>query len=886
MPFLRTPIKRIVFLLGPLLLGCWLAFPDGTGLPSLFAQPPKKEPAPKQPPAKKADDDSGPVIKKYDEMIEELPTVKQLLNEPPVDWVVLDNNDVYVVLPVTPRPKTLEKIQKRIDDAKKLPRPRTQKEREERFEMLKKLPFLYVTLKDGGSKPLRRIHYKNIKAVIHHEDILLLRIKKLQDEGDFPLAFELLFNLKRRKPSWPGLAAVENRQLLAEAENDVKEKQLLTALVRLEELHARDPKFKDEDLTDLQELFGQVVDDLVKPAVQTEDFRRARHYIGRLAAREPKHPVYLRWEKTLQERAEKVLADAQAASQAGRHDDAVDLVVQAVDIWPNTPRLQSAFTTLTRRFQQVRVGVKRFAGEATPFFLPTLADERIRYLTETRLFEPRAVEETVHYQTRYFLDWTPTDLGRRTVFQLQTRRPPWLPQKLATAPVIARNLRNRLDPESPEYDERLTSYIRSIRVDSPTRLQIRFSRVPPRLESVLRFPLVETDRRGGRSNEVSIRSGKPPLGENGSVPLLSRRFRPHAPETWTDRLQVFRRSRPEPGRSANYHVAEIEEVKFDSDEKAVQALKRGRIHMLAHVAPHHRTQLARDQGRIEVREYALPVNHMLQFNPDSVPTHSHELRRAMLYALNRPDMLRGLVLKTQDGGDANLGRVATAPFSSRSYAYNPLVKPRRYDITLALALTLTVRKQYQRANEAAVGAGLASLVASKGTKQGWIPKLKMLVTPGTVPRRVAEACIEQWGRIGIPVEIIEAGKLQQGRQPEWDILYRTAKMVDPVVELWPFLTMENRARVAALKQMPDWLRQELIRVDLARDWPTAVGLLHQVHEHLAAEIHLIPLFEVSDFLAYRKQDLTAYPSEALNPIHTYQDIERWEIQLTYPPNFP
>jgi hypothetical protein len=243
------------------------------------------------------------------------------------------------------------------------------------------------------------------------------------------------------------------------------------------------------------------------------------------------------------------------------------------------------------------------------------------------------------------------------------------------------------------------------------------------------------------------------------------------------------------------------------------------------------------------------------------------------------------VLRTQDGGDPGLGRVVSAPYFSRSYAYNPTVQPKKHDIALAMALAITVRKQYERANEAAVGVGAAAIVVGRGAKRGWIPKLKMLVAPGDDPRKVAEVCVRQWGRLGIKVEIVAAGKLEKGRHPEWDIVYRTAKMVDPVVELWPFLTLGNRARVADLKQVPDWLRQELVRVDLARDWTAAVSRIHQLHRHLADETQTIPLFEVNDYMAFRKE-VSTFRSEQVQPVSTYHDIERWSLRRSYPPNYP
>ena len=568
--------------------------------------------------------------------------------------------------------------------------------------------------------------------------------------------------------------------------------------------------------------------------------------------------------KVLQAQAESFLKRAKAASSAGRHGEAVALVKQAADRWPPAPGLSAAYDAMHRRFQSLRVGVVHLPGESSPYFLPTQADQRRDYLYQTPLFESQTVDELVYYQTRYFEEWTPTDLGRRTVFQLQVNRPYWRPQPTVTASQIAGNLRLRLDPKSPHYDERLTTYIKSVRVESPTRLELRFSRVPPRLESILRFPLLKTDStRDSKAGKTSSR-------------FDSARFAPYQPQSWTPGRQVYRRYTPEPDSVPGnlYHVAQVEEIRFDSPLKAIQAIKRRQVEMVAHVRPVDVARLRRDL-RIEVRKYSVPITHVLQFNPNSEAMRNREFRRALAYALNRRSMLRSIVLRTQDGTDPRAGRLVSAPYYSRSYAYNPTVPQKQYDPILGLALTLTVRKQYQRAYEAAVGAGLSPTVVKRGTKGGWIPKLRMLVVPEETPRKVAEACVKQWKRIGIPVEIVTAGRVEKG-SPNWDIVYRTARMTDPAVDLWPFLTFDNRARVTGLKHLPDWLRQALVRMDLAPDWARAVDRVRKLHDHLEKETLVIPLWEVDDYLAMRK-DVKAFRNRVFEPVHTYQNIEQWTI---------
>ncbi|MCH8828432.1 MAG: hypothetical protein IID45_02525 [Planctomycetes bacterium] len=821
-----------------------------------------------------SDDDLPPVFDKYEDLKDHIPTVETLLTEKPVDWIVLKNDDVVITEPVYPRPETLKKIAKRIvEEPKKWPKPKNQEERLEQAEKRKDLHYIEVTVPMGGANQEKRIHSKHIREIIHHEDLLLRRIAILQDKGNFPLAFELLFNLKRKQPNWPTIAKYGNRGLLVEARRKFAQKKTLIALVKIEELYSRDKKFPQA-----KPLLGEILDRMINKAYAMQDYRRARHYIRRLYLLEPEHKVYVKWRDQLSARATVLLNTARKAAKENKHDLAAETVKRAVDIWPQTPGLQGEFEQMVQRFQTLRVGVMRFAGEKSNYFLPTLDGMRQKYLTQTPLFEAQGVDDVVHYQTRYFTEWEPIDLGRRAILKLSGKRPYFQPQPQITAADIADTLRARLDPKNTRYyDERLAAYVKSYHVESPTRLQIRFKTVPPRLESILNFPLIRMDSVSGDSANRSQSSG-------GSGSVISPRFSPYRSQSWSGTRRAFRRHLPEPnGVPGNrYHVAEVVETKFDTHENATRALKRGQIHMIAHLRTRDVDEFAQDK-RFDVRRYALPITHVLQFNPNSETLKSRELRQSIRYALNRPQMLRDIILEVSKGGNPQHGRLVSAPFPLASYAYFRSVTPRKYDLTLALALKIIVDQLHKRAGYSGLGAAMGIALESRLEKIGSLPVLRMVIPPGKQIRAVAEKCILQWDRIGLRVKIVDPAKNADGTIPGgWDIIYRTVKMVDPVVDLWPFLTLENRARVESLKHFPDWLRQELIQLDVDRDWNTVIKTLHGLHRHLAVQARLVPLWEVDDFLVTNVKQVDAFRTARLKPVYTYQGIERWRIKPLLP----
>ena len=103
-------------------------------------------------------------------------------------------------------------------------------------------------------------------------------------------------------------------------------------------------------------------------------------------------------------------------------------------------------------------------------------------------------------------------------------------------------------------------------------------------------------------------------------------------------------------------------------------------------------------------------------------------------------------------------------------------------------------------------------------------------------------------------------------------------MTEPIVELWPFLTMQPAARVADLMHLPDWLRQELIDLDRAENFQAAVTVLHRLHRHIQEQVLLLPLWEIDEVMIVPR-NIRGF---SLTPLSPYQGLERWTIQSRIP----
>ena len=761
-----------------------------------------------------------------------LPEAETLLKEKPVDWVVLPNEDTLVVEPVVPRPRTLEKME---EELKKLAnvKPKNKEEADELKQKRLDLQKLQVSLVDGGEESDFTLDTRQIKQIVYHEDHVLERAGRCIDDGLTALAFELLVYLDRRHHDWPGYDRQVNRLLLKEAQLRLQFGDPETALRFAEELSVKDKSFPG-----LSAVLGEAVDNLVTSALETDDYRKARHFLARLSARDAAHPIYEKWRDELTARTTAKIAEARAASAMGDGSKATNLVDEAARIWPNTPGLKEAHRELTNRYQILQVGVLELPTDATPYPFETRASARADQLTMLRWFETSRYDEVgPRYYSPVCESWDPDDLGRELRFTLRRHRADWESRPRLTSATLAAELETRLDPDSDKYDQRLASYVSGIATPSPFEMMVRFRRPPLRPEAFFRFPLDASAEAPELNADLSQDAG----GGGERFRLIDT----------TENACRFVRLRPEPETSKQLHMAEVDERRYDDWDSLLQGLQRGEVSATPHVAYVDLAALKEDP-RFFVLPYAQPVSHLIQFNPKSAPLQNGQLRRALLHGVPREQLLNEELL-AKAPKEPVLGRLSSSPFTLGSAAYNRLLPPIEFDPILTAALALTAKKEL-----------------------GNLPPLKLTVPPDAEVRRVAQAMIAAWKRMGLEVVIVTSD------DEDWDLAYRTVQFREPLVDLWPFLTVDPAAGVASLMPFPERIRRQVMDLERATDWHAAMRGLHRLQTDLVIDAWWIPLWELDDFFLIRR-NITGVPERLVAP---YQDIERWIVQSWYPTETP
>jgi|GEM_PF-425499 len=813
------------------------------------------------------------------------------------DWVVLpatlpEDRTVIIVNPLFPRPDTLKKM---ADEYKQVEatKPQNQKEREQRIERMKQLQRLVVTLKGDQLKEYS-LPVSTVDDILLFEDLMLMRVDELIREGNIRKAYELLLRVENEIPNWEKSQPRFEQLLLAESTLRAQAGDTYAALALLDEAAARNLQNAE-----LRPRFGQIVGPMINEALAQEDFRKVRYLISRVEKVISDHELVPHSKGKLQQIVTALLSEADQQSQQRAFAKASELAWKASTVWPLSGNQRAAFSRFTSRYQVLRVGVEDMDGQPQVYPVPQESRERLTELLEVPLFEPSAADELTYFRSSYFEVWDPADLGREVLFSLRETRPHWQSQPILTANNVAEALGHRIDPSSPFFSSRLASFVKEISVRSPGELRIRFSRVPLNIESLLRFPVTgqppkttEPTADGAPGDDAPadlITDADPPTEATSAktampAPIvLSTRFKQ---EKSDESGRIFIRQRPEPDGldGSQYHIAEIQERRFTDRNKLLQAMIRGEIDYLPHLHPWE-VEAFLASNEFTTRQYALPVTHVIAFNPMSERVVNAQMRRALSFAVNREGILKSIVLRDEA---MKYGRPTSAAWNLASYATEPSQKPPEFNLRLAFALRYAAERQLQLAELTRL-TEIAKAEAKKkkeqfdseifraATKVDYIklPRLRFVVDPDPNCIAAAERMMIYWQKIGFEIDLIKGDQPGEPlKDADWDMCYRRVRMEEPLLELWPLLANDNSLDMNRLGMFPDWMRQELINLDYASSFQDAQSRLFTIHNHIAAEAFLIPLWEVDDFAVWRKTILGT-PDR---PLSTYQNVERWMVR--------
>ena len=704
--------------------------------------------------------------------------------------------------------------------------------------------------------------WRNIAKLELFEELILKKANALSADGRFDLAYDYFVYLEANKSNLPGLDKAIDAYLFDEAKACHNNGQDDGALALLRELHDRNPRRPGLDKT-----MGGVTDKLVDSYVKEQNYPAARILLRNLAADYSEHPVVTQWRDRLSQQAAPMLVEANKAADSGQWSKAADLTRQVAAIWPDLPGARELALIIHRKYPRVVVGVGTLSADVAP---NRLDDWTVRR-TSRLLF--RTLTEFVGASTeggKYDCpvgEVSTADQGRRLAIQLKPGIGWAQGNATLTNSDVARRLLAMADPNNSAYRIDWADLMTAVSTRDVYNLDVELRRPHVRPEAMLQIVLTP---RG-----ASAKPGEPPP-INGPFVVQSR----------SPRETVFA-ANPQYFAAEAGQPKEVVERRYPSTAKAVEALKRGEIHMLDRLNPWTLTALRADSHLI-VQPYALPLVHCLIPNIRRPLMADRTFRRALAYGIYRQGILQQML-----GGVDVPGCVVTSspfplgidPSDPMGYASDESIDPRPYEPRLTIALANVTLKNYLDAKKKAdtpkadtPKADTEKADAKKGDPKKpakeKLPPLILAYPPDEIAAAACASIQKQLKLVDIAVELRVLDGPMPSRVPDdVDLLYAELPMWEPLVDARRVLG-EDGISGGCSPYMTLALRQ----LDEAVDWKQVRDCLHTVHRISYDDAAILPLWQLVEFFACHD----SIRGVAAKPVSLYQNVEQWRPPFQYP----
>ncbi|MFV1968141.1 MAG: ABC transporter substrate-binding protein [Pirellulaceae bacterium] len=688
----------------------------------------------------------------------------------------------------------------------------------------------------------------HIAKVELYEELLLKEARRLFGDGKFDEAFDYFYTLRFNYPELPHLDDAINDYLYLDAVQLTRVKRYSQALGLVEELLSRSASYRYSAAAPaMVDFLSGLLDRMLNAYVEEENYRAARILLQRIQERYPtnKPEAVDQWVRQLETMARQRRDQAREHLDARRFREAITLVKQMVDIWPDVQGGRALDEEISARYPLILVGVVQPAQTNDAQRLDNWPARRTGRLVNRSLVEFLGPgPEGGQYEFPWGLIERSED-RMRMIFRLNRLVDD---DSAITGYELSARLLELADPSALDYSPAWSALVEGATVVDVMQVDVDLRRPHVLPEAMLRVPVASVAIEVGEAEQ-------PPAG-NG----------PFAVAFKTEEEVRFATKGFVPGD----RLAEIVEITYDDANKALGALRRGDIDALDRLFPADALRLQENitSGMpIEVDSYALPTVHMLIPKPEKNSFLAHrDFRRAITFAINREAILNQELL----GGREVYGcRVISGPFPAGAgdrdplgYAYNAEIRPRRYDPRLAKLLTIVAQKQ------------VAEMAQKRGEPE---PKLEPLVLghPSHETARVAcQAIAAQLKVIGLETVLREfTPGITRDVQDSCDLVYTEIAIWEPVVDSRRLLGPGG----PAASDSP-YVRQAIRWLEEAQNWGDVRERLLQLHTAAHNEAVIIPLWQLVDFFAYNKR----LRNVGENPVWLYQNIDQWRLSSAAP----
>ena len=704
---------------------------------------------------------------------------------------------------------------------------------------------LRVKLVDNPLTQLE-VRWSSVVEVYRFEELVLDEAKQFARDGRFGEAQEYLAHLMRYHSDMPGLAQAMTTVLELEIAAAYQQGEYERAWMILTALYDRAPQRPG-----VSRALQNVTDRLLEADLGAGDFAKARKLLELLRTRfgTAGQRIAESWNARLRGIANEKLTAAEAHFAAGRLDEARQAVRAALDVEPNLPRAEALSRRTVAARPRVVVGVVAEAPQRLTRRLDDWASRRIAPLIDPPLVELRGFgADGGEYRSVYGeILHDATGLATSLSF-------PSAGSERATPHAVARRILSIGQAEAKGMRDALLRHLAGVGIEGTQTLRLEWRQAHVRPESLMRI---------GLATSVPLSSAgaeDPDATENAYGPFRLK-GRSAAEVTFARKpssaLAVEADAVP-----SDAIPRDIVERLFSSEDDAVDALLRGDVDVVERIAPSHVERLA---GRSDfvVGQYALPTVHVLVASPTSPLMKLDELRRAIVYAIDRQGLARQLFA---GDGPAKRAVAISGPLPPGSdfadpvgYAYNRSIEPRAFDPHLSATLASVAARLYKASDE-------ADEAREKG--ESGLPELVLAHPREPLARAACQMIAKQLEAVGIAVRLAECdpGEIEDGGC-EFDLRYAELAVWEPVVDASRLLGPRGELGDCSAR-----MGLALAEVDQARTWQDVRQALNEVHRVAYDELQVIPLWQTTNFFAYR--GIAGVGSE---PVSLYQNVAAWEL---------
>lgn len=670
-----------------------------------------------------------------------------------------------------------------------------------------------------------RLGWNNIAGIRFFEEMVLAEAQALIKDERFDEAYPYFQFLETKFPKTPGLKDAVENYLWAQIAGELKNGRNDAALALLVELHQRNPQRPG-----LSAALERVTVTLVEKHLAEENHRAARGLLRNLTQRYPAAAATAApYETQMRDKAAARLETARQALAAGKFREAHQAARQALGIWPEVEGGRALAQEIHRKYPSISVAVTSLPEGAARSVAGDWAARRTQSLLAPRLFEKTSPAIDSSGYRSSFGEIVKEKNPRQIVFRLRpgTRWPHT--DRPLTAHDVARWLLAASDTPHSSFDPAWAGWLASVAVRKDSEVLIELARPPLAPEALL--------------HAATVAAG--PFRVDAQVP---------------EQIVFVRQATTHGGDAAP--LSEVVERAYADSSAALEGLRRGEVSVVDRISPWELKSLASNK-EIAVGRYALPSVHLLVPNPRRPLAANRTLKRAILYGIDRQSILRLALL---DGRTIAGCQCLSGPFprgevnnDPHGYAYDEEVPVRPYDPGLALALAGISSPQSQ-ADQKTAAADTAK------------PPLVIAHRAEPIARVACQSIARQLQSVGIPVTLRELPAAQPVGD-DHDLLYVELPIEEPLLDVWRLFGPQGIAG-APSPAMLATLRE----LESAADVFQAAEKLRAIHRLAAAELPVIPLWQLVDHFAFHP----AIKGLAPRPVSLYQDIDQWQVELRLP----